>query len=199
MKELTLDVGQKYGLIALPSANLSQALPQQEQLTSDLSISRIPPFSLSSNWRKWIGTVKAEQFEKADLFLLAKGPSSAPELLDSDNEKYKNKVLAFFSGIIISGFLPSEGSPFLLTGANVNGEVTVRQVGDLPQPHLIAGLKRIEIDPLRLTKAAQIADVIPKLETATDKFTRLRRSINAFNAASLPITHLTVSISSFAP
>jgi hypothetical protein len=139
-----------------------------------------PPFGLARHWKEWIGSVKAEKLEKANLFLMSKGSSTNPEVLDGENDRYKARVYQFYRGILLTGFFGCYYAPHVLTGANVDGEITVRQIAELPLPHILPGAPVVNIDKTRLLNAANLADAIEDLPAVT-KRERLGRVLHAFN------------------
>ncbi len=45
------------------------------------------PFQVDPQWRKWIGTLRASEFEQANLVLLASRLSGKPQVLDDENQE----------------------------------------------------------------------------------------------------------------
>jgi hypothetical protein len=179
MTPFNLQPNDKYGLIIIPKVYIADTLPEEIQLAPDLWIYRKTNFNLSENWKKWIGSLSTDRLEKADLFLVSKGPSTAPKVLDGDNERYKKRIFDFYIGLLISASALYHDSPFILTGAHIGDEVDVRQVGDYKTPQYIPGSPYDKIDLNHLNTAASIAEALKQIQ-GTGKHHRLIRVIRTF-------------------
>lgn len=86
MRTFDLEFGEKYGLIAIPRCLVSDTLPDEVQLAPDLWAYRKPPLLPQAHWREWIGSLRFDALVAADLILLARRMSKAPDVLDQDNK-----------------------------------------------------------------------------------------------------------------
>jgi hypothetical protein len=165
MAKLNFADGEKYGLIAVPNTKVAEALPQELHIASDLWVTRSLPIALDSHWQKWLGTILAERIEKASLYLIAKGPSRAPEVLDDENEKYQNRVNLLFWGLLLTDFLwtPQE-APIQLSGAKHTSGLDVRSVSQRDGIEKIPGAPIGCVDQHRLQKAANLTTLLFSLE-----------------------------------
>jgi hypothetical protein len=173
--------GDKYALVVMPEAVVDEGLPRLVEVADGLWFCRESPFDLSAHWTEWIGTVRAAKMKEANLILLSKGPSKNPDILDAENEFHKKRVLGFYEGLILSGFIYCYASPFSIMGAVRGNDLdVVRSIGEISQPHVIPWMEQEKIDLARLQRAAQYSAVLPDFE-GTDRFARIGRIIRAFN------------------
>jgi hypothetical protein len=174
-----IEKGEKYGMIVFPDLFVDDDVIYEMQLTQDLWFMRGAPFALTENLKGGIGSIKVSQMEGASLFLIAKGPSQFPDDLDWDNERLKKRVYHFYLGILISGFVTCHTQPYILTGANRDGKIDVRQMGDYRIPHTVPGAPPESVNSLRLANAAKLADRIGEISDK-NKYHRIIRGIRAF-------------------
>lgn len=172
--------GEKYAVIVIPHALIDEKLPIYGDLDGELWFSRQPPFEFSKNWTEWIGTVRANRFKKASLFLISKGPSRKPDILDAENEYHRRKVGGLYWSLILSGFIYCYESPFSIIGGVGAGTFEiVRSVGEFPQPHVISWIVQKGINLRRLQRATKYAATIPDFE-GSNRFDRFGRIMRAF-------------------
>ena len=62
--------GEKYALVAI-SAKLDEAI-EQGQIAPNLWVLADQKFDLPSHWHDWLGSLRAEQVQDCNLFLLSK-------------------------------------------------------------------------------------------------------------------------------
>jgi hypothetical protein len=73
-----IDEGEKYALVGL-SAKVEEYIPFQK-LTSSLWVLADTTFNIPPYWREWLGSIRADEVQNSNLFLLSKLPSSSPDL-----------------------------------------------------------------------------------------------------------------------
>ncbi len=172
---------EKYAMVVLPNTILDENLPVLEQLADDLWFCTELPFEFPERWVEWIGTVKAEKLKRGSLFLIAKGPSKKPEIMDEENELYKRRAGSLYWALILSGFIFCYDQPFSIMGAVRNEEPgMVRSVGEFAQPHVLSWMDPEKIDLERLSRATRYAVTIPEFE-GPGKFDRFSRVMQAFH------------------
>jgi len=158
-----IDDGEKYALVGL-SAKVEEYIPFQK-LTSSLWVLADTTFNIPPYWREWLGSIRADEVQNSNLFLLSKLPSSSPDL-DGENEKLKQRVWYFYVGLLLASSFAPAHKPVMLTGSRRDGEVDVRQQRDLdrPIPSLVGGYPPILAKDIQL--AAELAGKIDALGTA---------------------------------
>jgi hypothetical protein len=158
-----IDDGEKYALVGL-SAKVEEYIPFQK-LTSSLWVLADTTFNIPPYWREWLGSIRADEVQNSNLFLLSKLPSLSPDL-DGENEKLKQRVWYFYVGLLLASSFAPAHKPVMLTGSRRDGEVDVRQQQDLdcPIPSLVGGYPPILAKDIQL--AAELAGKIDALGTA---------------------------------
>jgi hypothetical protein len=170
--------GEKYALIAMSRIGIAPDLPDALQCAPDLWASQLRPFKLSDQWRETIGTLRADELSSANLFLLSKAVSANPGVLDADNLVLSARVNRFFQGLALAW--PPRFAPeaVRLCGANVSGEIGVRQFSALAYWHPTLGRPIVPITSAALTLATRLGAVMGSLPTG--RYKRLSRALNAF-------------------
>lgn len=181
MTNFVVEPREKYALIAIPQAFVDDGIPDEQHVAPDLWVARKLPFPLDDLWTRWIGTIQTEEFEESNLVLLTKGPSANPEVVDQENERYLTHVHQFYYGLLLSGFLRCLGQPRQLSGANTDGKIDVRQLGEVKTPIFVPGSPLDPVDTFRLENAGKLAYAIRKLPRKA-KFDRFGRILHTFYA-----------------
>ncbi len=172
--------GDKYAVVVIPDTLITENLPPYGNLSGDLWFSRRPPFDFSKTWIEWIGTVRANRLKEASLFLISKGPSGKPDILDDENEYFRRRVGSLYWSLILSGFFYCYNSPFSIVGGVRAGDFEiVRSVGEFPQPHVVSWIVQERINLQRLQRATKYAAIIPDFE-GSNRFDRFGRIMRAF-------------------
>lgn len=124
--------GEKYALMGL-SLKFEGALASGE-LAPGYSVLSDIQFRVPSHWREWLGTIRTEEVEDCNLFLLSKQQSKAVAVLDAENQALQNRVWNFYTGLLLASPFSPAHKPVLLTGACHNGEIDLRQQQDHDAP-----------------------------------------------------------------
>ena len=86
--------GEKYALVGL-SVKTEGRIPYGK-VTPNLWILADATFAVPTNWKEWLGNIRADEVAGCDLFLLSKQESQTPEVLDRENENLKQWVWNFY-------------------------------------------------------------------------------------------------------
>ena len=124
--------GEKYAFVGL-SVKLEQNVPMR-LIAPRLWVVNGPHLQVPSHWKEWLGTIRAEEVEAANLFLLSKINSERPEDLDGENKSLQHLVSLFYVGLLLASTFSTAHKPVVITGSCRNGEVDIRQQGDLEIP-----------------------------------------------------------------
>jgi hypothetical protein len=123
--------GEKYALVGL-DVKFDGNVP--DQLTPLLRVLTDNTLSVPSHWRDWLGSIRVEEVEGCNLFLLSKLASTTPGVLDGENKTLQQRVWNFYVGLLLaSPFAPSH-SPVILSGAREVGEIGIRQYQNIDSP-----------------------------------------------------------------
>jgi hypothetical protein len=98
--------GDKYALIGL-EVKFDEDLPLT-QLTPNHWAMADPRLSIPEHRRGWLGSMRTEELESCNLFLISKMASTAPDVLDGENQILSRRVSHFYTGLLLSStFAPS--------------------------------------------------------------------------------------------
>jgi hypothetical protein len=154
-----IDDCEKYALVGL-SAKVEEYI-QFKEITSGLWVLVDTTFNIPPHWRDWLGSIRADEVQNSNLFLLSKLPSLSPDVLDGENEKLKQRVWHFYVGLLLASTFAPAHKPVMLTGSRRDGEVDVRQQQDLdcPIPSLVWGYPPILAKDIQLAAELDIHKV----------------------------------------
>jgi hypothetical protein len=124
--------GEKYALVGL-SVEVEQNAPKG-LIAPGLWVVNRPQFQVPSHWKEWLGTIRAEEVEAANLFLLSKIKSERPDVLDGENQSLQHLVSLFYVGLMLASTFSTVHKPVILTGSRRHGEVDIRQQGEFEIP-----------------------------------------------------------------
>jgi len=104
--------GEKYAVIAL-SVKLDGPMPFQKMTPHHWAFADTR-FDMPTPWREWLGTIRTEEVERSDLFLLSKMQSQTLEILDAETAELKHHAGHFYAGLLLaSPFAPSDACRLL--------------------------------------------------------------------------------------
>jgi hypothetical protein len=124
--------GEKYAFVGL-EVRVEGPLPNG-QLTQNFWVLSDARFSIPAHWREWLGTIRVEQLEDCNLFLMSKLKSSAPKILDAENQTLQRRVGNFYAGLVLAGSFAPSHAPVMLTGARHGEEIDIRQQQEFETP-----------------------------------------------------------------
>jgi hypothetical protein len=159
-----IDEGQKYAVIAR-SIKLDDAVPLRE-ITPHHWAFADARFEVPAHWREWLGTIRTEEVEDSNLFLLSKMRSQAPEVLDAETAKLKRHAWHFYVGLLLASRSAPSHKPVMLAGCRQNGEINVRSQDEFDPAvaSIVRHYPAVTLDELLL--GARIASQIASIETA---------------------------------
>jgi hypothetical protein len=157
--------GEKYAFVGL-SVNVEQNVPQG-LVAPRLSVVNGPQFQVPSHWKEWLGTIRAEEVEGANLFLLSKIKSERPDVLDGENKSLQHLVSLFYVGLLLATPFSTAHKPVVLTGSRRNGEVDIRQQGEFEIPIPCEFRPYPALTAEDIETGARIADKIRRIGEAT--------------------------------
>lgn len=125
--------GEKYAMLGL-NLKSDQTGFADETLNADLTVLTQSAFKMPSHWREWLGSMRAEEVEDCDLFVVAKMKSKQVAVLDAENQQLQAKIWAFYRGLLLASRFSPAHKPVILTGVSEENEIGVRQIQDLDPP-----------------------------------------------------------------
>jgi hypothetical protein len=156
--------GEKYAVIAL-SVKLDDAVPVQEMTRHHWAFADAR-FDMPAHWREWLGTIRTEEVEGSNLFLLSKKRSPAPAVVDAETAELQRHAQHFYAGLLLASPFAPAHKPVMLAGYRQNGEINVRSQDDFEPaiPSIVRHYPAVTLVELQL--AAKIASQIAAIETA---------------------------------
>ena len=82
------------------------------------------------HWPEWLGSIATNEIREDGFALYVTAPSKHPEILDAENQVLNRKRDDLLNGLLLQG-VPTFMKGISISGANVNGEVQIRQYSDL--------------------------------------------------------------------
>jgi hypothetical protein len=158
-----IDDGEKYGLIGL-AVQVEQPIPLRQVAPGLWAWTTNGALPIPDHWREWLGTIRAGEIEGSNLILLCKMQSSAPDILDAENQQLERRIRAFYRGLLLSSTFTPAHNPILLTGARRDGVVDVRQESSFDAPSL--NLFR-HYSPILLGEIERAASLAASYQTLT--------------------------------
>jgi hypothetical protein len=160
-----IDDDEKYAVIAL-SVKLDDPVPLQEMTPHHCAFADAR-FDMPVHWREWLGTIRTEEVEGSNLFLLSKMRSQAPEVVDVETAELKRHAGHFYAGLLLASPFGPTHNPVMLAGYRQHGEINVRSQDDYepPIPSMVRHHPPVTLAELQL--AAKIASQIATIETAS--------------------------------
>jgi hypothetical protein len=159
-----IEDGEKYALVGL-NVKIDAHLPQGK-IASNLWVLTGTTFNVPPHWQKWLGSIRAEEVESCNLFLLSKLASLLPNVLDAENQKLQQRVQNSYFGLLLASTFAPADRPVMLTGSWHDGEIDVRQQHDFdtPVPCIFRPYPPVLPDDIQL--AAQLGEKLEALATA---------------------------------
>ena len=175
-----IDDGEKYALVGL-HLKLKGA-PPPERIAPNLRVLTDTTFDVPPEWRGWLGSIRADQVEGSNLFLVSKLESTTPGVLDGENQSLQQRVKNFYVGLLLSAMFSPSHKPVMLTGARQEGVLGIRRQTDLdiPAPQVFRPYPPVVADDIHL--AAQLAQQLDAMQpdAAPVHLLRLLRTLQIY-------------------
>ena len=159
-----------------------EGTPPPEDIAPNLWVLTDTTFDVPSEWREWLGSIRADQVAGSNLFLVSKLASATPDVLDDENQSLQKRVRHFYVGLLLSVMFSSSHKPVMLTGARRDGVIGVRQQMDLerPEPQVFRPYPPVVTDDIQL--AAQLGQKLDAMlsETVPGGLWRLFRTLHIY-------------------
>jgi hypothetical protein len=166
---------QKFSLVAL-SVNVDNTFPEHMPFHQGLWAMRKLPVALDEEWKKWIGSIRAERIaDDCNLFLCAAMDSAEPGVIDHENKQLDAAVTHLFDGLTLTGNVNTTATPILIGGAYGPDGLTVRSIGDLRRPLIAKGVDYDEVtaDMMALAFRHAMGRIMFEKTTTYDRIARV--------------------------
>jgi hypothetical protein len=127
-----IENGEKYALVGL-SVKLEGHIPTGK-ISSHLWVLSDTKFDIPPHWRGWLGSIRVEEVEHCDLFLISKLRSLTPGVLDGENIELQKRVSRFYADLLLASTFTVAYKPVMLSGSRQDGEIDIRQQSDFDPP-----------------------------------------------------------------
>ncbi len=136
-------------------------------------------FEVAKYWQGWLGDIKTKEMKNIDFVLYTTLPSQTPKILDSENIAVVKTLDYVVYGLLLQGS-PDFHHGFSLNGANVDGQIEVRQFSELKEFVPPEGLPVFRLGEPELKRAVALADRLKLVNEGGDAaWARVRRGISA--------------------
>lgn len=169
----------KFACVALENAGVDPTLRNPLNLGGDLQIIFEPPFPLNGVWQEWLGSLQVEQMERSSLVLMAHRISANPNVLDGENSALRQQVVGLCYSIFLTEVFHYD-SGLILTGANVGGTVSVRQVSRLEKLYRPNHVATTRLSQANLLSAGHISVGTQAVHAVRGQHLRLRSGFHAW-------------------
>ncbi len=175
--------GEKYGMVGL-SVKTEGHIPTG-LIAPSLWVMADTAFEVPSHWKEWLGSIRAEQIEDFNLFLLSKAPSANPDILDDENNRLKQLAWLFYVGLLLASTFAPAHQPIMLTGVRRADEIDIREQRDFnsPIPKIFLPYPPVVAADIQLAaKLAGKLEALPKASLPGGHW-RLLRTLNVYTEA----------------
>jgi hypothetical protein len=129
-------------------------------------------------WKEWIGSIRMERLERANLVLFVEEPSSNPEILDAVHQRLEHDLSQLFILLHLrNGIECAEGSD-LLCGSSEQGVPSIRQMSKMPMFYQSNGFRRVPITQAWLEDGLVLRTGVVAMEADKTQFSRVIRGLN---------------------
>ncbi len=175
-----IDNGENYALVGL-EVKLEGELPP-ENIAPNLQVLTETTFDVPSEWWNWIGSIRTDQIQDSNLFLVSKLKSTTPDVPDGECHLLQLRVQHFYIGLLLSATFSPSHAPIMLTGSRKDDNIDIQQQMDLalPVPQVFRPYPPLTSAEIRL--AAQLAQHLEAMQLDTEPIhlLRLLRTMNIY-------------------
>ena len=177
-----MEIGNNCKFAAIAFSHSTSSLKNQIKVIDDIFFLPQLPFQVDATWQEWLGTLRSDEILQADLVLFATAPSASPEVFDAENQKLQETVLKLLYSLLVLG-VPSYGNMNVLSGANRDGHISVRQVARMPTFYVGSGNSPYAVNDDAVAELRSIFESIRTIYSTPGNFIQLRRGLKAFQQA----------------
>jgi len=178
--------GEKFACFAFTFYGVADNLPDELQLGPRLWALRKLDLDVDQHWDEWMGSITLDALRDTNFALYTTMPSSTPKIFDQENADLNATLGYLLYGILLQG-VPRQEQGFSLNGANVDGEINVRQFSDLKDYRPSFGMPPFRLGVDELQRASWLIDRLRGVNTGGADWGRLRRGLKVlFDGTLMP-------------
>lgn len=169
----------KFAIIAINNIAVKDTIHDPIFLCSNFIASQKWDASLNEKWIEALGSLKINQISKASLYVACTKESNNPNIFDAENQELLYRVGKFHHAMLIVVPGAIRGTSIRLSGANVDGYVSIRHVETYRQPIWVPGTPVSVINEQTLRSIAILANQIETFEKAC-RGLRVKKALMCF-------------------
>jgi hypothetical protein len=123
-------------------------------------------FQFPTYFREWLGTRMFDEMHEDGLVVYVTAPAQQPEVLDAENHALIQGINDIFYGLTLHG-VPAFSRSFVITGANIGGELRIRQHNTLTHIERTFGTS-FPVRLAELRRAIPLADRLRSIQAPGD-------------------------------
>jgi hypothetical protein len=174
---MQIGIGEKFSCLAFTGFSVAEQFPDELRLDEGTWALRGLPVGLPDHWWEALGSLKAEDIQQSNFVLCTITPSRTPEVLDQENIDLTQHLYYVMFGLLLQE-VPQYDNGYTLTGANVGGEIQVRQYGELNEYSPSYGMPEFYVGVDELNRAFSLANKLHSIYGADADWLRLRTGLN---------------------
>jgi len=128
-------------------------------------------------WKEWIGSIRMQWLEKANLVLFVEEPSDHPEIVDAVHQRLGADLSRLFYLVHLRSGIECDSAD-LLRGSSEQGVPRIRQMSQLPTFYQSKGYRRAPITKEWLEDALALRAGVMAMEANKAEFQRTIRGLN---------------------
>jgi hypothetical protein len=167
---------EKFACFVLTRCWMQDGVPEELQLGPAMWASRTPDLKMAEHWPKWLGSITMDELNEASLAIYTTMPSEQPKILDGENQELLTRLNYVLYGLILQG-VPVYLKGFSFNGANVDGDVQVRQFSELKPYQPTYELPELRPGVDELQTAVAFAARLREVNEGKANWQRLRRGL----------------------
>jgi hypothetical protein len=176
--------GTKFAMLAVETSSLPAARDGEENVGDGVRVLFRTPLTLPDLWMRWLGSLRAERFQRSNLIIIASERSERPGVVDGQTSKLETKAKEVFLGVLLQGGPFGFRSGILLSGERRGSELEVRKTTSVSPVFRVAGTKTIRLSDALIQDASRIASVLHN-RVMVGGFRRLRGGFASWHGAVL--------------
>ena len=169
---------EKFACFALTRCWLSEGFPEALELGPNLWTVTALDLKIAEHWAGWLGSITMDELREASLVLYTTIISAKPQILDDENEQLTKTLDYILYGLLLQG-VPVYFKGFSLKGANVGGDVDVRQFSQLKDYPPTYELPEFRPGARELEGATVVARRLRQINEGKESWARIRRGLRA--------------------
>jgi len=176
---LRVAVGEKFSCFAFSRCAVGDDLGDGLALGNGLAVGRTLGLDIGQHWPAWLGSLAMDEMREISFVIHATAPAAHPEVLDGENQALTRACDYVWYGLLLQG-VPSYMEGFTLTGANVAGEIQVRQFGHVRDYEPTYEMPEFRLDAGAAKLAALLGERLGRIDVlGSPPWGRLRRGLRA--------------------